>query len=206
MVTSGHEAVLQFRKWLSHNRRALKDVALKRRDRTVPLNAPLSLAKVIVTTHLDAQFADFAARVGGPVAETYFLRALQYAADHDGAAGAVRCPRASFGPIVLSRPWHVVSKATGEKVFDALLASNICILSADTSVDLSTLLPADKSKDLSRPPSPSPSVPSLPPATAGAERPAPRQPLVPNPNHALGLARARAALRGRPLDADAGQG
>lgn len=132
--------MIRFRRWREHNRRALKDVADKREKRGIPASAPLAMQKVIVATHLDAQFADFADRVGGAVAETYFLRAMQYAAEHDGHDGSIRVSRERFGPTVLGRPWQMVSKETGKKVYDALLRSTICVPidgppSADESAD-----------------------------------------------------------------------
>lgn len=185
--------ILRFRSWQQHNRRALKDVAEKRAARGVRLDAPLSLAKVVVVTHLDEQFASFAQLVGGPVAETYFLRALQWAADRGGAVGAVSCERFRFGPVVLSRPWHIVSRRTGEKVYDALLASNICVLSTDTSVDLprykSTDKSTDPSKDVSPPPSPSPSPEVSPPTplAGGSESAAPSNGAANGNGHATPL-------------------
>lgn len=149
--------MIQFRSWQKHNSRALKDVDSKRTKRGVDLDAPLSMQRILLVTHLDEDFAAFAAAVGGAVAETYFIRAMQYAAEHDGRRGCIRVERALFGPIVLSKKWHVVSRATGEKVYDALLASRICVRIAPaggpetapesplSSVDLS----ADKSADTS---------------------------------------------------------
>ena len=183
---------------------ALKDVAAKRQARGIPLNAPLSLAKVIVVTRLDEHFADFAQRVGGRSAETFFLRAIQVAADSHGSSGAISVPRHLFGQLVLSRSWDLVSRKTGEVVYDALLASSICIPSADSSADSSADMPAPSSADRSalpsadvstfclRPPSPSPSpsvFPPTPPRQGGADLSADE----PLPTH---------AGNGRPTRAD----
>lgn len=164
---------IRFRRWYEHNRRALKDIEAKRKQRGIPQNAPLSLMRVIVATQLDTQFATFAAAVGGRFAETMLVRSLQYAAMTAPQRGEIAVTRDNFAAIVLSRPWDLVGRTTGERVYDALLASTICIPSADESADES----ADRSVDeengcpqtgprtCPRPPSPSPSVlPLTPPA------------------------------------------
>lgn len=38
--------MIRFRRWAEHNRRALKDVAAKRRTRGIPDSAPLALQRV----------------------------------------------------------------------------------------------------------------------------------------------------------------
>lgn len=161
--------MIRFRRWIDHNRRALKDIAAKRRARGISETAPLSLERVIVAVHLDTEFAAFAEAVGGAVAETFFLRALQYAADHDGHSGAIRVDRARFAAVVLSRPWHVVHRSVGERVYDALLASTICVsedapLSADKSADETPSCPR------TGPRTSHPETPSETPASGGVTR------------------------------------
>ena len=162
--------MLRFRSWAAWNSRCIKDAMGKRAARGAKVDAPLYLSRVMVATKFDASFEAFAQAVGGRNAETFFLRVLQYAADHDGASGTVAVPRRQLGATVLSRWYDPVSRKTGEAVYDALLASNICVL----SVDMST----DKSADMSRPPSPYPTL--YPPSPTGGERspsaPEPQEP------------------------------
>lgn len=120
--------MLKFRAWKAHNSRVISDIETKRANRpNGKVGAPISLAKVIVSADLDQQFAAFARAVGPRQAETFFLRALQYAAHHDGREGAIMVEPGVFGTIVLSRPWDVVSPRDGVKCYNALLASTICV-------------------------------------------------------------------------------
>lgn len=150
--------MLRFRSWAEHNRRIVKDVQRKRGERGVPQDKPLALERVILSSRLDLDFAAFAEMVGGRCAESFFVRALQYAATHDGVNGTVQVSRAMFGPIALSTPWDLVSSEEGAKVYDALLATGICVpfvrakvpdTSAPASSDVSADVSADKTADVS---------------------------------------------------------
>lgn len=152
--------MLSIRSWRKHNRRILKDVARNRVKREIALDAPLPLERVIVSTRLDQNFAAFAETIGGRCAETYFLRVLQYAAAHDGRHGRIEVTRDRFGPVVLTTAWDVVTKREGERCYDALLSSTLCVPYArgqvcgpdcdcmvDPSADKSLDGDSDKSRD-----------------------------------------------------------
>lgn len=152
--------MLSIRSWRKHNRRILKDVARNRIKREIALDAPLPLERVIVSTRLDQNFAAFAETIGGRCAETYFLRVLQYAAAHDGRHGRIEVTRDRFGPVVLTTAWDVVTKREGERCYDALLSSTLCVpytrgqvcdpgcdCMVDPSADKSSDGDADKSRD-----------------------------------------------------------
>lgn len=124
--------MLRFRTWKAHNSRVISDIESKREARKGKIDAPISLAKVMVAADLDQQFAAFAREVGPRQAETFFLRALQYAAHHDGREGAIMVEPRVFGTVVLSRPWDVVSPRDGAKCYNALLSSTICVPVCET--------------------------------------------------------------------------
>lgn len=119
--------MIRFRRWNEHNARTIADIEGKRKARGGRVEAPISLYRVMVATHLDPQFEVFANRVGGAMAEGLFLRALQYAAEHDGRGGSIRVERERWGALVLSKTWHAAPKSLGCKVYDALLESTICV-------------------------------------------------------------------------------
>lgn len=165
--------MIRFRKWAEHNKSAIKDIIRTRTKRGVRVDAPVAMTKVLLVVKFDANFERFASTVGGEMAETYFLRAIQYAADRDGFLGSIRVPRDRFGAVVLSRQWHQCSRASGEKVYDALLSSGICVTCADADFEAElrrviAVMSADKTKDktgiMSPPPSPTPSPTPFPPS------------------------------------------
>lgn len=159
--------MIRFRKWAEHNKSAIKDIIRTRTKRGVRVDAPVAMTKVLLVVKFDANFERFAATAGGEMAETYFLRAIQYAADRDGFLGSIRVPRDRFGAVVLSRQWHQCSRASGEKVYDALLSSDICVTCSDADFEAElrrviAVMSADKTANktgiMSPPPSPSPSL------------------------------------------------
>lgn len=147
--------MLMIRSWRKHNRRILKDVTRNRVKRKIAIDAPLSLERIILSTRLDSHFAVFAETVGGRCAESFFVRTLQYAAEHDGRHGRIEVPRERFGPAVLTTAWDVVSRKDGERCYDALLASGICVpfvrgQDCGQDCDCGMGKSADKSADTSR--------------------------------------------------------
>lgn len=149
---------LTIRSWRQHNRRILKDVTRNRAKRGIPIGLPLSLERVVLATRLDDDFAQFAELVGGRHAETFFVRTLQYAAEHDGRHGRISVSRDNFGAVVLTARWDIVSRRDGQKCFDALLASRICVpfvrgQDCGPDCDCRSSSSADKSRDVLHPPS-----------------------------------------------------
>lgn len=90
------------------------------------VNGPFSMQSVSVSTSFDADFVRFLAEFPRRSGEAFWLRTLQYAGLHGAMFGTIDVDRRLFGPIVLSRPWDVVSRALGAKVYDALLAHGLC--------------------------------------------------------------------------------
>lgn len=127
--------MLHIRSWEKHQNAVIAKAKWTRQDRVEKGKAPpesltsaLSIQSVSVACVLDENFAEFAERVGGSVAESYLLRTLQYVANGHALDGVVPVPREKFGAIVLSRHWHIVSRRIGETVYDALLASGIATI------------------------------------------------------------------------------
>lgn len=119
--------------WKKWQGPAVYDIKRKR-DKNSKRPLRLSFVAVAAEFHDDVEatpdqgsFEQYAAALGaGANAEGWWVRVLQYLALRDPLEGVIRgVPREKFGPVVLSRPWDLVSQAKGAKVYDALLSSRL---------------------------------------------------------------------------------
>lgn len=117
--------MLKLRSWDKWQGRGIADVRRMRETRGTSPDRPYAMGYVILATALDEDFRAFAEIVGGKVAETYFVRVVQYAGLNAAFSGEVKVRRALFGPVVLTREWDVVSAAAGQRVYDALISSGL---------------------------------------------------------------------------------
>lgn len=126
--------MLRIRKFTDWQSNALAKIHSTRKGRITDgkahpdsLKHAVSLQTISVSTVLDGNFATFAGLIGGSVAETYFLRTLQFVANGYALTGDVPIEREKFGPVVLTRRHDIVSPAKGAKVYDALIQSGIAV-------------------------------------------------------------------------------
>jgi hypothetical protein len=134
--------MLRIRKFTDWQNNALSKIQNTRKARIKAgeahpdsLGHAVSLQTISVSTVLDGNFVAFANIVGGSVAETYFIRTLQFVANGYALTGDVPIARDKFGPVVLTRGHDIVSPAKGAKVYDALLRSGIALPLVTTDAD-----------------------------------------------------------------------
>ncbi|MCE9635778.1 MAG: hypothetical protein K8T90_08745 [Planctomycetes bacterium] len=122
--------MLRIRSWERWQRPFIYEVTRRRKDK----GAPVTMRYVALAADLDDEPSDgedegnwrrFARLVGPRQAETMLVRVLQYVATKAALTGQIRVSRESFGAVVLSRDLDVVSRADGERVYDALVLSAI---------------------------------------------------------------------------------
>lgn len=123
---------LRFPNWEKWQGRGTKDV-VRMRDKRAKKHGretsgkPFAMGYVIVATTLGIEFESFAEIVGGSVAESYLIRALQYAGLHDAFRGSIRVPADLFGGMVLTRRYDRVPEDVGASVYQAFVDSCICV-------------------------------------------------------------------------------
>src|SRR3990167_6036648 len=103
--------------------------------RRVRKDRPSSIEWMKVAATWSQDFVLFACDLQDPCADAYMVRLLQYAATHAADTGRIDIPRQLFGPLVLSVRWAVVSRETGERVWDALHLHGICTSYAPPSAE-----------------------------------------------------------------------
>lgn len=93
-------------------------------------DAPFSMSNVAVCTSFGSAFLRFSDALGpknGRASDGLLLRVLQYAGLHSALRGEIHVTANKFGPIVLSRPWDLVSVRRGKEVYAALLSSGVAV-------------------------------------------------------------------------------
>jgi len=112
--------------WRNWQAGIINKVRRTRRGRGLPEDLPYSMTQIVVAASFGRRFAAYAAFVG-PQADAYFMRVLQYTAHHAAFTGNVAVQRNAFGPVVLTRPWDIVSAKKGAIAYDALVASGLAL-------------------------------------------------------------------------------
>lgn len=122
--------MIRIAQWPRWQGRAIYEVVRKRKDR----RRKLSLSFIALTADWDDRFMSFARLLGSreqPVADSYLVRVLQYAARHGAETGRIHVERRRFGAMVLSTRFADVGSKLGARVYDALLESGIAVPDAE---------------------------------------------------------------------------
>lgn len=124
-VSSDPTIGVRVRQWHKWQTAIIRTVVKRRIDSDIPLTEPYAMGKVVVAADLDHHFLTFQALCQHPFADAMWDRVLRYCASKGALSGEILVQREHFGRCVLSTTWSEVDRETGERVYDALVKSQL---------------------------------------------------------------------------------